>query len=51
MNYLNLMYKYYLNFSHNEKMECDLVKQHKKNKLSKKQNFSNQTIYIVNKII
>ncbi|XP_029344822.1 period isoform X2 [Acyrthosiphon pisum] len=31
---------------HNEKMECDLVKQHKKNKLSKKQNFSNQTIYI-----
>ncbi|XP_060874807.1 period circadian protein homolog 2 isoform X3 [Metopolophium dirhodum] len=31
---------------HNEKMECDLVKQHKKNKLTKKQNFSNQTIYI-----
>jgi len=45
------MYKYYLNFSHNEKMECDLVKQHKKNKSFKKQNVSNQTIYIVNKII
>ncbi|XP_022163847.1 period circadian protein isoform X2 [Myzus persicae] len=31
---------------HNEKMECDLVKQHKQNKSSKKQNFSNQAIYI-----
>ncbi|XP_025207496.1 period circadian protein [Melanaphis sacchari] len=31
---------------HNEKMECDLVKQHKKNKSSKKQNLSNQAKYI-----
>ncbi|CAH1738264.1 period circadian protein isoform X1 [Aphis gossypii] len=31
---------------HNEKMECDLVKQHKKNKSSKKQNLSNQAIHI-----
>lgn len=44
------MYKYYFNFSHNEKMVCDLVKQHKKNKSSKKQNLSNQAIHIVNKI-
>lgn len=42
------MYKYYFNFRHNEKMECDLVKQHKKNKSSKKQNLSNQAIHIVN---
>ncbi|XP_060852245.1 period circadian protein isoform X1 [Rhopalosiphum padi] len=31
---------------HNEKMVCDLVKQHKKNKSSKKQNLSNQAIHI-----
>jgi len=43
-----IMYKYYFNFRHNEKMECDLVKQHKKKKSSKKQNLSNQAIHIVN---